>query len=132
MKTLTQHTVRCPLGDETASLTVVSDPDAPPSCRHREVVSCSLVPPAAFTPAARRGYFPDLTPLMAYWREADPAPVHAAGVSCGKSCLAVLNAAEPGAVEPAGVTSGACDSLELARRTQSPAMMRVIWLYGAG
>jgi hypothetical protein len=131
MKTLTQHTVRCPLGDETASVTVVSDPDAAPSCRHRDVVSCSLAP-APFTPAGRSGYFPDLTPLMPYWREADPAAIHAAGVSCGKSCLAMLNAAEPGAVGPAGVTADACDSLELARRTQSPAMMRVIWLYGAG
>jgi hypothetical protein len=132
MKTLTQHTVRCPLGDGTASLIVVSDPDASPACRHREVVSCSLAPSETFTPAPRQGYFPDLTPLMSYWREADPAPIQAAGVSCGASCLAVLNAAEPGAAEPAGVTSGACDSLELARRTQSPAMMRVIWLYGGG
>lgn len=131
MKTLTQHTIRCPLGDETASLTVLSDPDAPPSCRHRDVVSCSLTPPAAFTPEARRGYFPDLTPLMSYWREADPAPAHAATVACGKSCLGVLNAAEPGAADAARVTSGACDSLELARRTQSPGMMRVILLYGS-
>jgi hypothetical protein len=130
MKMLTQHTVRCPLGDETASLNVVSDPDAAPSCRHRDVVSCSLAP-SAFTPAPRPSYFPDLSPLMPYWREAEPGPVHAAGVSCRKPCLAALNAAEPGAVGPTPDLSGACDSLELARRTQSPAMMRVIWLYGA-
>jgi hypothetical protein len=129
MKTLTQHTVRCPLGDGTANLTVCSDLEAPPSARHRAVMACSLVPSAAFAPMIRKGYFPDLTPLMPYWREVDPVPAHPGGVACAGACLAVLNAAEPGAAEPVPVTSGTSDSLELARRTQSPAMMRVIWQY---
>src|SRR5262249_57595562 len=60
---LTQHTVRCPRTDETADLTVRTDPGAYPSRRHRDVTACSLMPSTSFLPSARRAYFPDLTPL---------------------------------------------------------------------
>ena len=44
--------------------------------------------------------------------------------------LPVMNAAESGAAEPVRCTSGVSDSLELARQTQSPAIMRLLWFYG--
>jgi hypothetical protein len=46
-------------------------------------------------------------------------------------CLAVLNAAEPDAAEPVRCTSGVNDGLELVRQTQSPAITRTLWFYGA-
>ena len=127
---LTQHTVRCPLGDRTASLTVRTDTEAPSSCRHREVVACSLLSSAPFVPPGRRAYFADLPPVS-YLCEVETAPVPSSELACSKRCLALLNAAEAGAVEPLRCTSGFADSLELVRRTQSPAIMRLLWSYGA-
>jgi hypothetical protein len=127
---LTSHTVRCPLEDRSASLTVRTDPDAAPSRRHRDVETCSLLPPTAFVPPARTGYFADVAPPVPYLRGCGPMPRHCSRVACGKACLAILNAAEPGA-GTVGCTSGVSDSLELARRTQSAGVLRVLWLHGA-
>ena len=127
---LTRHTVRCPLEHGTASLTVRTDPRGHPSRRHLHVMDCSLLPTASFTSPARSGFFSDLAPPLAYLHEIDSAPRHSLGVACPRRCLAVLNAAEPGA-EPGRCTSGVGDSLELARRTQRPAITRLLWLYGA-
>jgi hypothetical protein len=128
---LTQHTVRCPLEDRTASLTVRTNPDGYPSRRHLDVTACSLLPSTPFVPTAPRGYFSDVAPPLSYLREVDPAPRHSSGVACPKRCLAVLNAAEPAAAEPLRCTSGVSDGLELARQTQSPAITRVLWFYSA-
>jgi hypothetical protein len=128
---LTQHTVRCPLGDETASVTVRTAPDGYPSRRHRDVTACSLLPSTPYVPPARMGYFTDVPDVpVPYLREVDSAPRHSLGVACPKRCLAVLNAAEPGAAEPLRCTSGVSDGLELARQTQNPAIMRLLWFYG--
>ena len=127
---LTQQTVRCPLEDRTASLTVRTDPGGYPSRRHLDVAACSLLPSTAFEPRARSGYFADMAPPVPYLCEVDAAPRHV-GVACPRRCLAVLNAAEPGAAEPVRCTSGVSDGLELARQTQSPAIMRVLWFYSA-
>jgi hypothetical protein len=127
---LTQHTVRCPLEDRTASLTVRTDPGGYPSRRHLDVAACSLRPSTSFVPPARSGYFSDVAPPVPYLYEVDPAPRHSFEVACPRRCLAVLNAAEPGVAEPVRCTSGASDGLELARHTQSPAIMRLLWFYG--
>jgi hypothetical protein len=128
---LTQHTVRCPLEGCTASLTVRSDPDGYPSRRHLDVTACSLLPPTSFVQPARSAYFSDVAPAVSYVYEVAPAPGHPAEVACRKPCLAVLNAAEPGAGEPVRCTSGVSDALELARQTQSPGIMRALWFYSA-
>ena len=128
--TLTQHTVRCPLENCTASLTVRSDLRGYPSRRHLDVAACSLVPSVPFVPRPRRGYFSDIAPPASYLCEADPTPRHALKPSCARPCLRVLNAAESGAAEPVRCTSGVSDGLELARRTLSPSMMRLLWFYG--
>src|SRR5262245_17661939 len=125
---LTQHTVRCPRTDETANLTVRTDAGAYPSRRHRDVTGCSLMPSTSFVLPARRAYFSDLTPLS-YVCEIHPAPWHSLKSDCSRPCLAVLNAAEAGA-EPVRCVSGVNDSLELARRTQSPAIRRLLWFFG--
>jgi hypothetical protein len=128
----TQHTVRCPLEDRAASLTVRCDPGGYPSRRYLDVTACSLRPTSTlFAPPARRGYLPDVAPPMSYLCEVDPAPRHSAAVSCRKPCLAAMNAAEAGATEPVRCSSGVSDGLELARRTQSPAITRLLWFYGA-
>jgi hypothetical protein len=129
--TLAEHTMRCPIENCTARVTVRTDAGASPSRRHLEVVACSLVPVTSFVPAARKGYFSDVPPSVSYLCEVDPAPVHTAEITCSKRCLATLNAAESGAAEPPTCTSGVADSFELARQTQSPAMMRLLWTYGA-
>jgi hypothetical protein len=129
--TVTQHTVRCPLEDRAASLTVLTDPDGYPSRRHLDVMACSLVPSESFVPPVRTAYFSDLATLAPYICEVDPAPHHALKVACSRPCLAVLNAAEPGAAEPPRCTSGVSDGLELARQTQSPAVTRLLWFFSA-
>ncbi|HEX6212920.1 MAG TPA: hypothetical protein VF136_19220 [Methylomirabilota bacterium] len=126
---LTQHTVRCPLEDRTASLTVRTDSGGYPSRRHLDVAACSLLPSTSFVPPARNCYFPDAAPPVPYLCEDDPAPRHPSRVACSRRCLAVLNAAEPGAAEPVRCTSGVSDGLELARQTQSPAIVRVLSFY---
>jgi hypothetical protein len=128
---LTQHTVRCPVEDRIASLTVRTDPGGYPSHRHLEVAACSLLPSTPFVPPARSGYFSDVAPPVPYLCEVEPAPCHSLKVACARRCLAVLNAAEPGAAEPLRCTSGVSDGLELARQTQSPAMTRLLWIYSA-
>jgi hypothetical protein len=128
---LTQHTVRCPLDDRAARLTVRTDPGAHPSRRHLGVTACSLRPPRSFVLPTRSGYFSDAAPPLPYLREVDPVPRHSSRASCARRCLAVLNAAEPGAGEPIPCTSGVSDALELAQRTQSPAIMRLLWFYSA-
>jgi len=126
---LTQQTMRCPLDGGTASLTVRTDPDGAPSCRYRDVTACSLLPPTSFILPPVRGYFSDVSPAVPYLCEVDPGPRHSVEVACPKPCLAILNAAEPGAAPPLRCTSGVHDALELARQTESPAMMRVLWSY---
>ena len=128
---LTQHTVRCPLEDRPASLAVRTDLEASPASRHREVVSCSLLPCASFVPPARKAYFADMPPSVPYLCEVDSTPIHTSERACSRRCLALLNAAEAGAVEPLRCASGFADSLELVRRTQSPAIMWLLWSYGA-
>ncbi len=126
----THHTVRCPLEDCTAELSVRSDRGAAPSSRHREVMACSLRPSTPFVAPSRDGYFGDIAPSVSYHYEVGGTPCHAGKVTCGRRCLAVLNAAEAHVAEP--YTSGAGDALDLARLTQTPAMMRVLWSYSGG
>jgi hypothetical protein len=128
---LTQHAVRCPLDDSAASLTVRSDPSGYPSRRHLDIAACSLLPSMSFVPPARSRYFSDLGPAVPYLCEVDPARCHSLEVLCPKPCLAALNAAEPGAAEPVRCTSGVSDGMELARQTQSPAIMRLLWFHSA-
>jgi len=124
----TEHTMRCPLEKCSATVTVRTDPDGYPSSRHHDVTACSLRPSTSFVLPARRACLPDTAPPVSYVREADSTPYHTSTVECAKPCLAVLNAAEPGAA-PIRCTSGVADGLELIRQTQSPAITRVLWLY---
>jgi hypothetical protein len=126
---LTQHTLRCPLHDCTASLTVRTDSNGYPSRRHLDVTACSLLPSTSFVPPARSAYFPDMEPPVPYIREVNRAPIHSTEVACPKRCLPVMNAAECGAAEPVRCTSGVSDGLELARQVQSPALTRLLWLH---
>jgi hypothetical protein len=130
--TLTQHSVRCPVNDCAAVLAVQSDPAGYPSRRHVDVIACSLLPPTSFVMATRKSYFSDVAPPEAYVDDASRAPWHSAEVACSKPCLLVLNAAENGARrEPIRCTSGVSDALELARRTQSPAITRLMSFHGS-
>jgi len=126
---LTEHMMCCPLEKCAATVTVRTDPDGYPSSRHRDVTACSLRPSTSFVLPARRSYLPDAMPPVSYVRDANPTPYHSSAVKCSKPCLAVLNAAEPGAAESVRCTSGLADGLELVRQTQSPAIARVLWLY---
>ena len=128
---LTQHTVRCPKYDCGADVTVRTDSDAPPSGRHLDVVSCSLLPPASCLPSTRTTYFAGMDPAVPYLSEIDCAPSYSAEVPCSKPCLAVLNAAECGAGEPVRCTSGISDALEMARQVQSPELTWVMWTHFA-
>jgi len=126
---LTQHTMRCPIYDCAASLTVRTDPKGYPSRRHVDVTACSLLPSTPFLLPARRAYFPDMEPPVPYVCAVNRAPLHSTEVACPKRCLPVMNAAEGGAAEPVRCTSGVSDALELARQTQSPALTRLLWFY---
>ena len=126
---LTQRTMRCPLDECSAIVTVRTDPKGYPSRRYRDVMACSLRPPTSFVPPVRRAYFTDLAPLMSYICEVVANPCRSP-VACAKPCLRVLNAAEPGAAEPVRCTSGVSDGLELVRQTAGPAVARLLGLYG--
>jgi hypothetical protein len=128
--TLTHQTVRCPVHDCVASLEVCTDAGSAPSRRHRDVAACSLLPSTASEPFAWKAHFSDVAPPVSYLYAADWTPRHPTEVDCSKPCLEVLNAAEAGAAEPPRCSSGVSDGLELARQTQSPAMMRVLWMHG--
>jgi hypothetical protein len=129
--TLTQHSVRCPLEDRAARVTVRTHAEGAPSGRHVDVTECSLRPTPGFALPARRGYFSDVAPPLSYLCAPDPAPRHVRALACAGRCLAVLNAAEPGAAEPVRCTSGVSDALELARQVQSPGLTRVLWFHSA-
>lgn len=126
---LTQHTMRCPLNDCSARLTVCTDSNGYPSRRHLDVAACSLLPSPSFVPPARTAYFPGGEPPVPYTYEVNRTPCHFTKVECPKRCLPVLNAAESGAAEPVRCASGVSDGLELARQTLSPALARVLLLY---
>jgi hypothetical protein len=126
---LTQHTVRCPLEECAARVTVRTDPAAYPSRRHRDVVACSLQESASFVPPPRIGYFSDVPPPLGFVCEIERAPCHPSELACSKPCLAVLNAAEPGAAQTLRCTSGVSDAMELARQVQSPALTRTMWMH---
>lgn len=129
---ITHHTMRCPLQHGIASLSVRTELGAQPSRRHRDVTACSLLPsPSCVTPPGRRGYFSDVAPPLSYSYDVGRASPHSLEVACSKPCLGVLNAAESGASEPVRCTSGVNDGLELARQTQSPAIMRLLWFHSA-
>jgi hypothetical protein len=128
---LTQHTIRCPREDRTASVTVRTNPSGRPSRRHLDVTTCSLLSSTPFVSAIRMGNFADVPDVpLPYVREINSTPRHPLGVSCPKRCLGVLNAAEPGAAEPPRCTSGVSDGLELTRQLQNPAITRLLWFYG--
>src|SRR5262245_63257435 len=84
---LTHHTVRCPLQDGPANVTVSTDPGGSPSRRNLGVTACSLRPTPAFVPPARSVYFSDLAPPVAYLRDVAPTPYHASEVACSNRWL---------------------------------------------
>lgn len=127
--TLTPQTVRCPVHGDPATLAVRTLPIAHPGRRYVDVTACSLLPATSFVPPTRTAYFPDAFPCEPYVSEVSQAPRHSAEVTCPKHCLHVLNAADRVVGAPIHCTSGTSDSLELARQTQSPEMMRQLWLH---
>ena len=126
--TVTSETLRCPVHGHVAAVGVRTDPVARSGYRYRDVATCSLLPTIAFVPPARAGYFPDAWPGGPYVREASQPPCHASELACSKRCVQVLNAADR-VVAPLQCTSGVADGLELARQTQSPAMVRQLWFH---
>jgi hypothetical protein len=128
--TLTEQTVRCPAYDEEATLAVRTDPLGCPARRHVGVATCSLLPSAPYVPPAQTAYLADMVAAGTYPYEVDTTPRHAVEVRCPKLCLPLLNAGESGPqAEPIRCSSGMADSLELARQTQSPAIMRLLWYH---
>jgi hypothetical protein len=89
-RAITQHTLRCPLYDCTASLTVRTDFNGCVSARHLDVLSCSLLPSMAFVPSAANAYFPDMEPPEPYTHNIYPTPLHSTGLACRKRCLPVV------------------------------------------
>jgi hypothetical protein len=124
---LTQETLRCPLHDCRATVTVRTNPHAGAGRRYLAVAGCSLHPPAQHAPPARVAHFADFGPGQSYLCDACEPPRLLEGVPCGKHCLVALNAAEarPQSLEP---LHG--DAWELGRRMQPPGVTRALWLNG--
>jgi hypothetical protein len=89
-RAITQHTLRCPLYDCTARVTVRTDFNGCPSRRHSDVLSCSLLPSMAFVPPAANAYFPDMEPPEPYTHKIYPTPLHSTELACPKRCLPVV------------------------------------------
>src|SRR5215813_1806621 len=93
---LTQHTMRCPLEECSATVTVRKDPDGYSSSRHLDVTARSLRPSTSSVLPARRAHLPDATPPVSYVREADPTPYHSLPVECAKPLLGGLECRQAG------------------------------------
>lgn len=126
---LTSQTLRCPVHDCRAALSVRTDSIASPGRRYVDVSACSLLPATSLVPPVETAYLPDVLLFGPHVREASQVPHHSSEVACPKRCLHVLNAAECALAQPIRCTSGTSDSLELARQTQSPAMIRQLWFH---
>lgn len=130
--TLDGQTVRCPVDDCQASLTVRADFGRQPGRRYVDVTACSLQPSVSFLLPPTTGYLPDVPAHGQYVREVGQASHHHAEVTCAKPCLLVLNAADrPVAAEEIRCSSGVSDGLELVRQTQGSAMMRQLWFHSS-
>jgi hypothetical protein len=128
---LTSQSVRCPLHDCQADVTVRTNPRAPLHQQHVGVTACSLLPSPAVALPERTGYLPDFPLYKVRLEAARPYPSPPREVSCRQHCLFLLNEATA-PVMPRAIccTSGVSDGPELARQViQHPAMTRLLWYY---
>jgi hypothetical protein len=124
---LTQETLRCPLHDCRATVTVRTNPHAGAGRRYLAVAGCSLHPTSPHAPPARVAHFADFGPAQSYLCDACEPPRLADGVPCAKPCLVALNA---GDIRPQFLEPLHGDAWELGRRTQPAGVTRALWLNG--
>jgi hypothetical protein len=125
---ITRHRLRCPLEGETVDVTVETDPEARAGAQYREVLSCSLKPPAIDLPG-RTTYLWDGSPMKVRLEPACTVPAFGARVTCAQPCLAALNAPDVYGV-PAEVrcSSGVSDAVSLAEQALGGSRMaRLLW-----
>ena len=126
------RSVRCPLHDGQAHITVRRDPHAPARERYVEVTRCSLQSDLAVALPAHTEYLPDSPPYQVVLETATTHPVFAPGVSCSQRCVSVLNAATPAVTpQPLACSSGVSDAIELMRQAGAPTKgSRLSWYAG--
>ena len=126
---LTVQSVRCPLHDCTADMTVRTDPQAHANRQYVDVATCSLLSDAAVALPERTAYLPDSPPCKVRLEAARSHPVYSTGVTCRQSCLSVLNAAAPAVTpQPLECTSGAADGIDLVRQVAHyPTDSQLLW-----
>ncbi len=127
---LTQHTVRCPLYDRQATLTVRTNPIARPRGQYVDVTACSILPATPCILPASMAYLPDMPSYEPYLQKARPHR-YTLEVPCRKDCLYVLNEAEGSCpIRHIRCTSGISNGLELTRQVvQNPTITRLLWFH---
>ena len=124
---LAQETLRCPLYDSRATVSLRTDPHACAGRRYRDVAGCSLLPPPRYTPPTRMAGLSEVASWPAYPCGVVEPPALTEPAACSKSCVTALNAAEVGLPPLAPLHGGAWD---LASRTQPPRIMRAMLMSG--
>lgn len=127
---VTSQSVRCPLHDCQARVTVRTDPGAHADRQYLEITACSLLSDAAIGLPEHSTYLPDGPPFKVRLEAASAYPVYA-DVSCAQPCVFVLNEAAPSvAPRPLECTSGASDGIDLVRQAvRKPTASQLLW-YG--
>jgi hypothetical protein len=126
---VTSQSVRCPLHDCQADVTVRTDAGARSDRRYVEIAGCSLLADAAIGLPERTAYLPDAPPCKVLLESASPHPVYTTEVACRQSCVFVLNAAAPSvAPKPLECASGTSDGIDLMRQVaRDETGSRLLW-----
>ena len=128
---ITHQSVRCPLHDCQAQVTVRTDPTDRSRRPYVSVTGCSLLSDAAITLPERTAYLWDGPPYEVRMDVASSHPVYGAEPSCPQHCVFALNEAEASAgpqPQPVLSPSVSNDAIELSRQVvRNPRISRLLW-----
>ena len=114
--TITHHTVRCPLHDQSASIAACTKLPDRGHRRHVDVIGCSLLPREPMSPPNELVRVPGIPYYEVRLQKTGQTPIHIPQVRCPKHCLSILNYAEgSGPIGQGRCVSGVMDCLELER-----------------
>lgn len=123
------RSVRCPLNDSPAIVSVRTRPNAPSRRQYVDVAGCSLLSDVAVALPERRAYLADAPACSVLMERATTHPVYDVDVSCSQRCVGVLNAAATSvAPRPLACVSGVSDAIELMRQVDARCSdSRLLW-----
>jgi len=123
------ESLRCPLHDCHADVSVRTDPHARSRQQYVDVAACSLLADSAIGLPERTGYLADAPQYKVRLEPAASHPVYVADVSCRQPCVFVLNETAVSAPsKPLTCASGASDGIDLVRQALGkPTSSQLLW-----